>query len=374
MLFDLDRPSLLPKAPAHEGSLAVRLRGLGPGARPTTTWWCAALGLLRCDPRECDALGQVFEHERSSDDVRALVLDLLAGAGTAEAQILMRRLLSLSVARRSSATFASYVQRLGYVERPDGPTLRFLMSVYAESLREADDVRAACAYALGVAAGKAFALDADAAVRASDVLRRDLLGAATVAARCALLAALGNVGAAIDDALFARFTQHPEAPVRAAAALALRKTSGAPARLALVALVADRELAVARTALLALASHELSPDELLRLATLEVEGRVAPQLDEGVLQLLARPSSEGRPPLGSAREAVERALRLLLARIEECDASELTGAWGSGERQVAAPPAPPPHAGQAVAVAPLGAGWQRIVNVGSPAVLASADG
>ena len=61
----------------------------------------------------------------------------------------MRRLLAHAVARRDARTFAAMAQRLGFVESPDGATLRFLMSVYAESLREPSDVRAACAYGCG---------------------------------------------------------------------------------------------------------------------------------------------------------------------------------------------------------------------------------
>ena len=149
-------------------SVAQTLRSLPAGVRPSEVWRGAVLVLLRLNPKECEALAHVFEDPKASDDLRGSVLDLLAGAGTFEAQVVIRRLLALAVARRTSRTFAGYVQRLGFVECPDGPTLRFLMSVYAESRGEVQDVRAACAYALGAAAGSALvAGDMEAAVRAS---------------------------------------------------------------------------------------------------------------------------------------------------------------------------------------------------------------
>jgi len=228
----------------------------------------AAFTLLRLNPKECEALAHVFEDE-VTDELRGVVLDLLAGAGTFEAQVVIRRLLALSVARRSNRMFASFVQRLGFVECPDGPTLRFLMSVYAESRGEPHDVRAACAYALGAAAGQAHAAgDFDAAVRASDVLRRDLLSAGSIIEKCALLAALGNAGVPSDVMVVTRFTQDGEAPVRAAAALALRKISVPEASAQLVALLADRELKVATSALLALGEHKLEDAELEAVADL----------------------------------------------------------------------------------------------------------
>ena len=52
---------------------------------------------------ECEALARVFE-EDLPDDRRTLVLDLLAGAGTPEAQVVMRRLLSLDVVRRDPSS------------------------------------------------------------------------------------------------------------------------------------------------------------------------------------------------------------------------------------------------------------------------------
>lgn len=325
-----------PPLPAHAqpGAIASTLRALPAGARPSDVWRTAAFTLLRLNPKECEALGLVFEDD-VTDELRGIVLDLLAGAGSFEAQVVIRRLLALSVARRSNRVFATFVQRLGFVECPDGPTLRFLMSVYAESRSEPHDVRAACAYALGAAAGHALSAgDPEAAVRASDVLRRDLLSAGSIIEKCALLTALGNAGVATDVMVVTRFTQDADAPVRSAAALALRKMTVAEASAQLVSLLADRENMVAQSALLALSEHKLEDEELERIADLVLGGRTSVAIDGRVLRLLVAQ----RPRLSRASSratVIENALRLLLGRIE---AAATIDPSGSGERRAALGP------------------------------------
>lgn len=317
-----------------------------PGAQVSDVWRKAACALLRLNKSECDAVALVFEEEATTDDVRMLVLDLLAGAGSFEAQIVMRRILALAIARRDSRTFAKYVQRLGFVDCPDGPTLRFLMSTYAEARTEVPDVRAACAFALGAAAGHSYTSgEPDAAVRATDVLRRDLVSASTSQEKCALLTALGNAGVSSDIMVVTRFTHDAEAPVRAAAALALRKMDVAEARAHLVGMLSDSELEVAERALLALADQKLDDDEIERLAELVLGARTSLALDARILEFLVsqRPKASACPGRAGA---IENALRLLLGRVDTSAAEDRTGQWtrppsapprGSGERRAVQP-------------------------------------
>ncbi len=298
------------------GSVASTVRSLPPGARPSEVWRGAAFTLLRLNPKECEALGHVFEDDSASDDTRHHVLDLLAGAGTFEAQVVMRRLLALAVARRSNRTFAAYVQRLGIIERPDGPTLRFLMSVFAESKNEPHEVRAACAYALGASAGNAFLSgDAEAALRASEVIRRELRSAGAPAEKQALVTALGNAGIPSDANVVLRYTDDTDAAVRAAAALALRKIGTKETRARLVAMIADREIKVAQSALLALADHKLGDEELDQLSELVLGGRTALALDMRILGLVVAQRT-ALTPTPSRPGPVENALRLLLGRVD----------------------------------------------------------
>lgn len=328
----------------------MTLRGLRPGAPVSDVWRKAACVLLRLNKSECEAIALVFEEESTTDDARMLVLDLLAGAGSFEAQIIMRRLLALAIARRDSRTFAKFVQRLGFVDCPDGPTLRFLMSTYAESRAESHDVRAACAFALGAAAGHSKTSgEPEAAVRATDVLRRDLVSATTAPEKCALLTALGNAGVTSDVMVITRFTHDPESSVRAAAALALRKMDVSEARAHLVVMLSDGEIEVAERALIALADHELEEDDVERLAELVLGARTPPALDAKLLQFLVAQQPKMSTCPGRTG-AIENALRLLLGRVETNAVEERTGQWvrphpsqssmpprGSGERPAAQP-------------------------------------
>lgn len=334
-------PPPLPPS-AQQESVASTLRALPKGARPSEVWRGAASSILRLNARECDALASVFEDEKSDEERRALVLDLLAAAGTSEAQSVMRRILSLAVARANGHAFASYVQRLGRVEVPDGQTLRFLMSVHAEARGGAQDVRAACAYALGAAAGQAcVAGDVDAAVRATDVLRQDLRVATQVVEKCALLTALGNAGLPNDVATLFRFTPDVDATVRAAAALSLRKIDSPDVRAQLLTMLTDPERRVAQSAITALTEHELGGDDLGRLAELVLAGRTSLALDGRILRLLVAQRPRISRSAGRTRE-IENALRLLLGRVEA--AVEATAQVGSGERRLS-PPSEVPDSG-----------------------------
>lgn len=316
-----------PPLPLHakEGTVAQTVRALPRGARPSDVWRSAAFAILRLNARECELLGQVFEDDAIVEERRVLVLDLLAGAGTAEAQAVMRRLLALGIARRDARMFVTFVQRLGFVEHPDAATLRLLTCVLAESRDEQPEIRAACAYALGAAAGQAFrAGDAEAAVRASDALRRGLRAADSACERASLLTALGNAGIPHDLPVILRHVHDVEARVRAAAALALRKIHEAEARAALVEMLADPEDRVAGAAVLSLCEHALDPRDLERVAELVLGGRTALALDGRILRVIVS-NGGSLEPCGHRPGAVENALRLLLGRVEAAVETGISG-------------------------------------------------
>ncbi|MBS2013862.1 MAG: HEAT repeat domain-containing protein [Deltaproteobacteria bacterium] len=335
-------------AVAPAASIADTLRTFRGGKAPEA-WRKAACALLRLSAGECRAIGVVFEDESSSDELRMLVLDLLASAGSFDAQVVMRRLLSLAIARRKSRVFAKYVQRLGSVACPDGQTLRFLMSTYAEARRESPDVRAACAYALGNAAGHSYTSgESEAAVRATDVLRRDLVSASELPEKCAILTALGNAGVSTDVMLLTRFTHDASTAVRAAAALALRKMDVPEARAHLVGMLSDPERDVAERALLAIGEQKLDLDDLERLAELVNGGRTSVALDARLLALFVEWCAKLTPPPERA-EAIEGALRLLLGRVDTTN-DERTGQW-MRPSSPASDSVPPRTSGSRVAVA-----------------------
>ena len=316
-------------------SVAAMLRALPAGTAPTPAFRdaaCAALRWTRVRGRmECDALAVVFEDEQTSSERRTLILDLLASAGTPEAQIVMRRLLSLGIARRNSRTFASFVQRLGFMERPDGATLRFLVSVYAQSKHEVHEVRAACAYALGAGAGRAHVWGlTDAAMRAAEVLRFDLLRATSPVEKCALVTALGNAGLESDVGVILRFVEDEDGRVRCAAALALKKMHTTEARSALLGLLVTKDENLAESALSALFEQSLVQEEIVRLAELVLAGRTPLALDGRILRLIVTQKLNvvGQVSL----DTVEDAVQLLLSRLEsKAPHVPAVSSWSSSE-------------------------------------------
>jgi HEAT repeat protein len=295
------------------------VRALSSGIQPTAVFRdtaCAALRLTRERGRiECDALAALFEDALTSDDRRTLILDLLALAGTPDAQSAMRRLLSSAAARRDSRTFASFVQRLGFMERPDGATLRFLISVYAESKHESPEVRAACAYALGAGVGRAHVWGlTNEAMRASEVLRHDLLRATNAVDKCALVTALGTAALECDVERILRFASDSESRVRSAAVLALKKMHTMEARASLLTLLTTSDESVAESALSALFEQTLVHEEIVRLAELVLAGRTPLALDERILRLIV---TQKLNVIGQrSLDTVEDAINLLLSRIE----------------------------------------------------------
>jgi hypothetical protein len=246
------------------------------------------------------------------EERRTLVLDLLASAGTPEAQGVMRRLLSLDVARRDGRSFAKFVQRLGFLERPDADTLAYLVGIYDETRDDAEEVHAACAYALGAAIGRAHLWGHVDVRDAAGVLRRDLLAATSVASKTRLLTALGHAGIESDGPILLRLADDREPRVRAAAILALRKINTREVKSWLLGALGGRDAALADAALSALFDQLLSEDELARLAELVVTDRTSRQLDRRVLRLLViqKLNAIHHSPV------VESATHVLLGRLD----------------------------------------------------------
>ena len=313
-------PAPPPRRDAPRRALAQTLLALPAGSAPAEDWRAAAAVLLRVAAGEVDALVVAFEAPTTREETRAAVLELLAGAGTPEAQAAMRRCLSSHLARRSSVVFADLVQRLGRIAAPEPATLRYLETVYGEARTESEGVRAACAYALGASAGNARQAGEEAgAVAATEPLRHDLLEARTTGWRRVLVLALGNAGLTVDLAAIVGAAADSEPTVRAAAAVALRCLDARGARGQLLTMLADVDPRVAEGALAALAMHALDEGELERLATSVIEGATAPALDAGLLRLLTTQATEVKAArLRSARRTnpIEAALRILLGRAE----------------------------------------------------------
>lgn len=302
--------------------VAPMVRNLPDPTQPSLLFRDAMSAMLRLSrvrgSAEHEALGALFEEESTSDERRLIILDLLAHAGTPEAQMILRRVLSLAVARRNKRTFASFVQRLGFIERPDLATVRYLFTIYSESRGEPQDIRAACSYALGAAAGRAQSQGLmEAATFVSELLRRELSTAFEANEKCALITALGNIGLESDVSAITQHAIDSDPRVRGAAALALRKMPSRVARTTLFSLVGGANIVVAESAISALFGQPLEVDELVRLAELVADGRTAISLDSKVLRLFMNQRLGMHENMtADAAVIIERAMHTLLGRLE----------------------------------------------------------
>lgn len=245
-------------------------------------WLWQATGRLLLEPGRCKELKAAFERPDMGNKGRALVLDLLASAGHAEAQAVMRELLETRAAHEDAQAYELLVQRLGLVERPEKESLEYLVRKYEDAARDGQEhVRNASAYALGAAVGRRGAEDAEAA-RYNQLLLNGLGTAGTVEERETYLRALGNAGRAENVSAVMGLEGDPDERVRSAVAAALRKTDSPESTAALLRLAQAPERPVQAEALAALREHSLDAGALGALRELVLSGN----LRQGVAPVL----------------------------------------------------------------------------------------
>lgn len=228
-------------------------------------WLWQVTGLLKLHPEFCASLVSLFHDPTLQGPGKALVLDLLANTGHAQAQEALREILGNGDVR-SRADYPMLVQRYLLVREPDVASVDFLESRYRG--KEAADTRFAAVGALGAALERLAPRDPGTAQQRALALRDDLRAAADPTERRALVTALGN--AALPEVLgdILAQTRVDETAVRVAAAGALRKLHEPAATDRLVEMVSlDPDPAVQGAALRALGQHAPSPAQLTHLAT-----------------------------------------------------------------------------------------------------------
>ncbi|PTL79153.1 HEAT repeat domain-containing protein [Vitiosangium sp. GDMCC 1.1324] len=273
-------------------------------------WVWRASGRLMLEPERCRELVPVFARPELGDEGRALLMDVLASAGNAQAQGVMRELLEMDVARGGNPqAYELLLQRLGMVEEPTTETLESLMQYHARARAEQrENVRNASAYALGAAGGNLAADDA----RAGGYTRMlvDELGTARSAGdRETYLRALGNAGREEGMAAVLAHAADPEEPVRATTAAALRKTDTPEATATLLRLARDSSRSVQSEAIVALRTHRLDAGALVALRDTVVSGGLHSGVEPLLVGLLAE-QLEGGP-------AVAQTLRFLANAVQD---------------------------------------------------------
>jgi HEAT repeat protein len=280
---------------------------VGVGQHVASDFLVRSMALLRLQPKlASDVLRLALDREMPPAG-RELAADVLAAAGTPQAQSALRSLIDSPVVRASDTQYRHILQRVTFVRDPQPETLRLVRSAYVTATARGDeDGRLAAAYTLGSSAGNLARKGDEAGARAiADGLARDLERSKTAQDRRGLIAALGNAGT--PEVLPALRTQSTsdEASVRAETAHALRKLDTPEAKDLLYTMVGDSEGEVATSALDSLAQQSLGEPEVRRLADLTSRGAIPHGAAPALLTVLSHhlsPASE-----------VEAALRALAA-------------------------------------------------------------
>jgi hypothetical protein len=281
--------------------LVLDLTALGnAGTMPEhTRYMWRATALLAEDPEACDALLALVRSGKLSGKGQALVLDLLASAGSPAAQHALVEALKLPAVRRSKER-ALLVQRISTIETPTAETLAAAWETYREGERSGDrDVRFAGAFALGASAGNAAKSGrVDEARDYVRKLRHAADGAKDPNDKAAMLRALGNAGLPETGDYVRRSSADGDPRVREAAALALREGDDRANTDVLVGLVGDASRDVQAAALASLAARPLDAAHLEAIAALVLAGRLDPELF-GLLLNVVGPHAGEAPAVAS---------------------------------------------------------------------------
>jgi hypothetical protein len=289
-----------------ERLMADLLKYGGSGEMPDhNDWLWKAVGRLQLEPERCRELVAVFTSPTLKAPGRALVLDLLVGAGHAQAQAVLRELLETREAREEGKAYLSFVQRLGLLAAPEQDTLEWLARHHARARSEKQEgLRNANAYALGAAVSRLGAEDAKAGSYTRLLL--DGLGEArTPAERETYLRALGNAGRTEGVAAVLSHVADPEVSVRMAVAAALRKTETPRATGALLQLARAPERQVQTEALISLKEHHLDAQALAQLRDMVLSGGLRAGSERSLISLLAE-RLDGGPAVVQMLQSLSR--------------------------------------------------------------------
>ncbi len=259
-----------------------------------------ATGLLRQQPALAAELGRLFDAATTGVEGRALILDLLVGAGNPASQEALRGAIERGRAAGAPG-FAMLYQRLGLIAHPDAATLYFAR---ARAQAPGPEGRDAALASYGAVAGKRLR-DGDPRARADvDALVAGLTGAGDAEEQKAHLLAVANARDAALEPTLAAFAAAPDWRVRRATAQALFEARGDVSRRALVGLGGDPDGEVQRQALISIGDRRLPDADLTSLAAVVDRGGMGETGYDALLDVVADDLDRGE-----ARAVVEAVLR-----------------------------------------------------------------
>ncbi|MEW6432611.1 MAG: HEAT repeat domain-containing protein [Myxococcota bacterium] len=242
-----------------------------------------ASGLLKQRPELCEKLAERAATTAASQKERDFALELLAAAGSTEAQAAMRTILSSEVVKGDPQRRDRFL-RLSLLKEPTPATVAFVSS---ERDAATGQDRNTLSLVLGSTAGELARTSPEAAQPFLTQLTHELQSARDVTERRHLLHALGNAGqaSAVDDVL--RWASDPDPKVRYAAVDALRFTPTPAARAAVTQAVADADVRVATHAIELLGHWQPDAAERAAIITAFRAGRLPWRTAHGVVTALA---------------------------------------------------------------------------------------
>lgn len=242
-----------------------------------------ASGLLKQRPELCAELAERASTTAASQKERDFALELLAAAGTGEAQAAMRTVLSSDVVKNDPTRRDRFL-RLSLLKEPTPATVGFVSS---ERDAATGQDRNTLSLVLGSTAGELARTQPEAAQPFLAQLKDELSTARDVTERRHLLHALGNAGqaGAVDDVL--RWAADADPKVRYAAVDALRFTPTPAARAAVTQAVADADVRVAVHAIDLLGQWQPDAAERAAIITAFRAGRLPWRTAHGVVTALA---------------------------------------------------------------------------------------
>ncbi|MEM6293059.1 MAG: HEAT repeat domain-containing protein [Myxococcota bacterium] len=252
--------------------ISIAVRSAGHGLPPEPGFMVRAVGRLRGWPESADELVEVFD-STSAHKARRLVFDILASAGTPEAQRVMRELQSRPEVR-ADPDFPNWVQRWAFVQQPTTESASFLLRLHTDAFDSDDhDTRTALLYPMGSVSRQLEAGDPVTSAALLETIRTEIEPESDRRRLSAAVAGLGNAGRATDLPTLLAFSTHHDPQVRAGAAEALRLIATPEAEGRLLEMVGDDDDLVADRALAAL-GHIPRPEVPARLADASLNGQV----------------------------------------------------------------------------------------------------
>lgn len=296
--------------------IADAVTTIDSGVLPGRGFVVRATGLLRGWPEQ--ARGMIPIALRAESNGRQLAFELLASAGTPQAQSVMRELLGREDVR-GWPELPMLVGRFAFVDQPTVETAKFVLALHTEA-REAGNHTLANAslYPMG---SVARAIEQTAPWLA-ELLHARLLEALGrnegVSGQLAAMAGVGNLGRVDDHVRLLPLLRDDDGAIRANAATALRNMIAPDATAALVEALRDPDRGVASNALDVLAEHHYDDAaDSSRLAAIVIAAAHNPEIDRAVVSALGDRIDDDPTVRTALRELATRTTdRELVARIQ----------------------------------------------------------